>query len=133
MDKIRVNNYVKEIEVNDDHETIKLYLADQSIPYKLQKMIKEIEVKINELSSFAEDTANTELLEKEYDFNLWAKAKIDDIFGKDTCRKVFGDIVPPLELYIDFLNELQPYFESYAKNRSQKLNKYSPERIGSAL
>lgn len=133
MDKIRVKSYKKVIEVNDDGETITLYVADQSIPYKLNKLIKNIEKKAQEFSELPDDTSEDVILDKEYDAQLWVRTTIDDIFGKDTCRKVFGDQVPPLEAYLDFLEQIKPYFESYAKERSTNLAKYMTPSVGSSL
>ncbi len=51
--------------------------------------------------------------------------------GEGTCRKVFGDIVPSVDLYVDFINQLAPYFEKYGKERQKKLmQKYNPNRRG---
>ena len=57
-------------------------------------------------------------------------AEVDALFGPDTCRKVFGDIVPGIELFDDFFTQLMPYFEEYGKERAAKLNKYNAARTG---
>lgn len=133
MNKIRVKSYTQVIEVNDEGETIVLKVADQSIPYKLNKLIKNIEEKGKELSNLPDDTSNEEIIEKEYDFQLWVRASIDDVFGKDTCRKVFGDLVPPFESYLDFLEQIKPFFEDYAKERITNLSKYATPSVGSSI
>ena len=59
------------------------------------------------------------------------KERVDGLLGEGTCRKVFGDIVPSVDLYVDFINQLAPYFEKYGKERQKKLmQKYNPNRRG---
>lgn len=151
MEKLRLVSYAKEIEVNDNGDTILLQVEDQSIPRKLKKLLKTLGDKIKELESIydeadtdtIEDKADIDTIEdkayidtiedKVYEMSLFAKAAIDDIFGVDTCKKALGDIVPPVEKCIEFINKVVPYFEAYNKERAQRLTKYSPDRIGSSI
>lgn len=133
MEKLRLVSYAKEIEVNDNGDTILLQVEDQAIPRKLKKLVKTLEAKAKELDGL-DDEADIDIIEdKNYEMNLLAKAAIDDTFGVDTCKKVFGDIVPPIEKYIEFIEAISPYFEAYAKERAQKLTKYSANRVGSSI
>ena len=54
--------------------------------------------------------------------------EVDALFGADTCRKVFGEIVPGIELFDDFFSQLLPYFEAYNRERAEKLGRYSAAR-----
>lgn len=133
--KLRIDTGVRKIEVNDNGDYIMLQVADQSIPAKLKKFVKAATDKLNKLSelSESENEADTEAAEElAYELDVFAKASIDDIFGDGTCKKVFGDIVPPIEMYIEFIEAITPYFQEYALNRAKKLSKYSPNRMGSA-
>ena len=64
--------------------------------------------------------------------NTGIKRKVDALFGPDTCRKVFGNIVPGTDLLIQFFEALTPYFEEHARAQQEKLGKYSAERTGGA-
>ena len=133
MEKLRLVSYAKEIEVNDNGDTIILQVEDQAIPRKIKKLVKTLEAKAKELEGL-DDEADIDIIEdKNYEMNLLAKAAIDDIFGEGTCKKVFGDIVPPVERHIEFIKQIIPYFEEYAKERVQRLEKYNPDRVGSSI
>lgn len=136
MEKIRINNYSRKVEVNDDGEYITLNVADQSIPVKVLSLVNEINKFSDEittkLDNVKDDKDAEEANNEIYKFNVFMKNKVDDIFGKDTCRKVFGDIVAPFELYIDFFDAVTPFFTEYADERKKRLSKYSPDRVGSA-
>lgn len=133
--KLRIDTGVRKIEVNDNGDYIMLQVADQSIPAKLKKFVKTATDKLNKLSELTEsenETDTEEAVDLAYELDVFAKASIDDIFGDGTCKKVFGDIVPPIEMYIEFIEAITPYFQEYALNRAKKLSKYSPNRMGSA-
>ena len=144
IDSIRVDTGVKKIEVNDERETISLNFADQSFPTRYFAMLDEFEAQQEVFQKEAE-ALDREFEEKQlsdYDrsrktaeFNLkvhqFFKERVEGLFGEGTCRKVFGDIVPSVDLYVDFINQLAPFFEKYGKERQKKLmKKYSPKRKG---
>lgn len=133
--KLRIDTGVRKIEVNDNGDYIMLQVADQSIPAKLKKFVKAATDKLNKLSELTESENEADIeaaAELAYEIDIFAKASVDDIFGAGTCKKVFGDIVPPIEMYIEFIDAITPYFQEYALNRAKKLSKYSPNRMGSA-
>lgn len=144
IDSIRVDTGVKKIEVNDEGETISLNFADQSFPARYFAMVDEFEACQPEFQKEAEklDQAFQEKQISDYEYSRGAaslslkmhtffKERVDGLFGADTCRKVFGDIVPSVDQYCDFMAQLAPYFEKYGKERQKKLmQKYSPKRKG---
>lgn len=70
------------------------------------------------------------IIELEYEVNIYFKAKIDILFGEGTCRKVYGDILPSVDMHIELLTQLLPYFEEYAKKRREKMSRYDAGRMG---
>ncbi len=131
MEKIRIQRNIKRIEVNDDGEYITLDFNDQSLPYRFVQTMKDIYAKHAEFEKKISDSDNLySIIELEHDINLYFKEKIDQLLGEDTCRKVYGDILPSIEMHNDLLNQLVPYFEEYTKARREKMNKYSAERVG---
>lgn len=142
-DSIRVDTGAKRIEVNDDGEYITLNFADQSFPSRFYAMVDGFKIKQQEFQALAQEIdgdstlAEDERMRKGLALNLeiheYFKDQIDGLFGPDTCRKVFGDIVPHIDLYADFLEQLTPYFEKYAKDRQNRIkSKYSATRKGNA-
>lgn len=144
IDSIRVDTGVRKITVNDEGETISLNFADQSFPVRYFNMVDEFQSQ-QEIFQKEEDDLIKECEENqlsEYErmrktaaFNLkiheFFKERVEALFGTDACRKVFGDIVPSVDMYMDFISQLAPYFEKYGKERQKKLmQKYNPKRKG---
>lgn len=130
-EKLRLNRDIVVLDVNDEGETITLQLADQSIPYKLKKLVRTLEEKSNELAELANTAEPDDIIDRQYEFDCYVRKEFDDIFGEGTCRKVFGNILPPIWQYIDFINAITPYFQKYSEQRADRLSKYSPNRTGS--
>ena len=142
MAGIRVNSGDKIIEVNDAGETITLRFSDQSFPNQAFAMIERVQAKAEEAlkeeesmrGRHAEDKDAFDFRKEAADMNeklhRYIASEIDGVFGPETCRKVFGDIVPDITLVMDFFEQLTPYFESYGKERAAKMQKYSAARTG---
>lgn len=142
MAGIRVNTGDKFIEVNDAGESITLRFSDQSFPTRVFAMIDRVQTVAD--SAKAEEAALKEQYNGDTDNFIYMKAlaemnekvhrsimaEVDEVFGPETCRKVFGDIVPDLTLFEDFFSQLLPYFEKFSKERAEKLQKYSAVRTG---
>lgn len=140
MAGIRVNTGAKRIEVNDNGDYITLNFGDHDFPNrffsmldKVQEIAKKAEEKEQEIrSSYADGSMEQQRAIFSFDCELHREiaAQVDGVFGPDTCKKVFGDIVPGIELYDDFFNQLMPYFEQFGKERAQRMSKYSAGRTG---
>lgn len=140
MAGIRVATGAKRIEVNDNGDYIVLDFGDNSFPDRFFSMVDRVQARANEAVPEAEKIdAQHEKGTEEYmraTAALWRKVheeimdEIDRFFGPETCKKVFGDIVPGIELYEDFFSQLTPYFEQAGKERAQRMSKYSAARSG---
>lgn len=140
MDKIRIARNIKRIEVNDNGEFITLDFDDLNLPYRYYGMLKRLEkdrVKFaQELQEKLRDKTGMdsaeELVNAERDLNIYFRDAIDEVFGEGTCRKVYGDILPSIDMHLQFFDAIRPYFEEEAQRRRQKMNKYSAKRSGSS-
>lgn len=141
MEKIRAVRNVKKIEVNDDGEFITLDFDDLNLPYRYYGMIKKFE---KDRAKLAKELAEKlkgkpssvcaeELVEAERQLNIYFRDAVDEVFGKETCRKVYGDILPSLEMHLQFFDALRPYFEEETRRRQEKMNKYSAKRSGDSV
>lgn len=143
MDKLRVTSHAKRIEVNDGGEYITLNLDDQAFAPALMAIIDGFNAKIPEYENRARelDGAPAETEQEKMDklrrvmaFNLAIhqelKEQVDGVFHDEACRKVFGDIVPPVEAYAEFFTQLTPFIQQYAKERGEKMGQYSAARSG---
>ena len=103
VQKIRVSRGIV-IEVNDAGETITLNVEDTMFLDHVTLMIERTKGR---------------------------RARIDDIFGADTCRKVFGDTVPGPYMIADFFDQLMPIAEKYMDERQKEIGKkYNRTRRG---
>ena len=56
---------------------------------------------------------------------------IDDLFGNDTCKKIFGCSKPSSFLLAEFLNYITKFVVEFKENRLDKIEeKYGAERLG---
>lgn len=138
MDKIRIQRNIRRIEVNDDGEFIVLDFDDLNLPYRYYGMLKKLEIdRVKFSKRFSESLegktaseCSEELIEAERELNIYFRDAIDEVFGEGTCRKVYGDILPSLEMHLHFFDALRPFFEDELKRRREKMNKYSAKRRG---
>ena len=140
MAGIRVNTGDKKIDVNDNGDYIVLDLSDSSFPDRFFSMVDRVqahaaaaEARAKELEGRLEP-GSEEMLRAAAslyrELHEGVMAEVDALFGTDTCRKVFGDIVPGIELFDDFFTQLMPYFELFGRERAKRLSKYSAARTG---
>lgn len=131
MASIRVNGGVV-IDVNDAGETITMNVDDQEFVEKFYGLIDKLDKVSNEMGSEkvrAEDEHNQ--IKLLIDRTKGIMAEIDDMFGNDSCRKIFGDIVPSPYLIADFFEQLKPIAEQHVDERQKKIaKKYDAKRKG---
>ena len=120
------------IEVNDAGEYIVARLDDNSFTDKFYDILDTME-KTSALLDEAEANGKDEREQLDIVTDRIKKVMqdIDNLFGADACKKVFGDIVPSGYAIADFFDQLLPIFEDYANEKQQKiLSKYSNKRKG---
>ncbi|MGN1107983.1 MAG: hypothetical protein ACI4RK_01255 [Oscillospiraceae bacterium] len=140
MDKIRISRNIKRIEVNDNGEFITLDFDDLNLPYRFYAMLKRLEkdrIKFAQqlqerLKNKSGAESTEELVEAEHDLNIYFRDAVDEVFGEGTCRKVYGDILPSIDMHLQFFDAIRPYFEEEAKRRQQKMSRYSAKRSGNS-
>lgn len=140
MDGIRIKTSVRKIPVNDNGDCIELNFSDVSLPDKFFTMTENFQRRVEDAE------AQSQEMKEKYEKDSYALVRnqmalyrqfyegimdeINAVFGPDTCRNVFGDIVPGIELIDEFIRVMTPYFEEYGKEHIARLSKYSAERTG---
>ena len=57
---------------------------------------------------------------------------IDKLFGEESCRKIFGNIIPTPFLIYDLFDQLIPIIKEHTNERQNRIaEKYSNKRKGS--
>lgn len=131
--KIRISNGVKKIEVNDNGEFILLPVSDDGFVLSFYRLMEDIKKSGNELSEEIGGEETVDSVEKIVAVEREIKQKVDALFGDGTCKKVFGDILPSMDLFVEFFGSLVPFLEEYKNERTAKMEKYNAGRTGSAV
>lgn len=129
--KIRVNTGVK-IEVNDNGDVIIARLDDNQFISKFYDIVDTME-KVSQYMNSEEMKAKKgrDQLEAVSTKTKEVMAEIDQLFGIDSCEKVFGPIIPSGYALADFFDQLIPIFEEFADERQKAISaKYSRSRKG---
>lgn len=136
MDKLRVDNGIKNIEVNDNRDYISIPISDAAFYERFGALIKnfeqkqkEIEQKSAALSEKHKDKPDDDVDSIVDSIQLYAelcrdtRAELDTLFGDGCCKKVFFGIEnPSVELIGDFFDQITPLLNQYAKERNQRIN-----------
>lgn len=138
MNKINVASEAVQITVNDAGETITLNLQDQRFIHTVTALVtdfnadtEQYKARCEEIAAMPHDTSEerfaqfTALAAVNNDVCGMLKGKVDDVFGADTCRKVFGDIVPSIDAFADFFNQLSDIMAERCSVRLEKLRQYT--------
>ena len=132
MPSIRVNGSVV-IDVNDAGDTITMPVGDQEFVEKFYCLMNKIGKVADEmLSDKIKSDEWHDQLRTLIDRTKEIMADIDGIFGPDSCKKVFGDIVPNPYLISDFLDQIEPIAVQHFDERQKQIaKKYNGRRKGS--
>lgn len=150
--KIRVDNGIRRIEVNDNGDYIEISANDPKLFERFGAMLKWLEQQQDDIRKFSDDldekyknvkesdvieSSDSPVFQKRMEVvHRLAKlyedtgAQLDAIFGSHTCDKVFGANVTPDETMVsDFLDQLTPIMQKIADERGEKIRlKYSRNR-----
>lgn len=137
---IRVDNGVRRIGVNDDGEYIELSVNDVQLTERFAGLLQWFDKKSAEIdeegSKLAKKYGEDATIEGENGINtdmvvdvaalrtaVYKECceRIDGVFGKDTCRKVFGNVLPDDVLLMEFFEQISPVLEKLAAERGEKI------------
>lgn len=126
---IRIDSGTKRIEVNDNGDVILLPLGDDGFTRNFYQLLDDFRRKAETVRVDENDILRS--MDRITDMNAGMKADVDKLFGEGTCEKVFGDITPGIDYFLDFFYQLLPFFEEHSKKRTARMSKYSAGRTGS--
>lgn len=147
MDSLRIDNGTKKIEVNDAGEYIEFSIVNNDFfraffdllrwfgEQENRKEISEMEEQKDKVISEDGEKVNYKAANNVLDImdkiSKEACEKIDNIFGEEASRKIFGNILPDMYMIADFFEKIKPLIEKYQKERNQTIDKkYSKNRKG---
>lgn len=145
MDSLRIENGIKNIEVNDNGDYISIPISDVAFYERFGALMKNFENKQAEIKQQAKELSEKHKDKPDDDVDMivdniqlyadlcrYTCSELDSLFGEGCCRKVFVGIQNPgVELIGDFFDRITPLLNQYAKERNQKINlMYSRNRKG---
>ena len=132
MNSIRVNSGIV-IEVNDKGDTITLNAEDQNFIDRFMELNEKLEASVKRMRNPELQGKNDrEQLHVLMDNTKEIMDGIDELFGENACKKIFGDIIPNPYLIADLFEQLTPIAKQYMGERKKKIaEKYSGNRKGS--
>lgn len=132
--KIRISSGTRRINVNDEGDVILLHLDDDSFCLGFYKLMDYVQSAAQQVPCAGEDIAGSvATMEQIVSLEEDTRQKVDVLFGANTCRKVFGDKLPSMDLFVEFFGSLVPFLEEYKAERMKRMDKYDAGRTGSAL
>lgn len=131
MEKIRVDNGIKKIEVNDKGEYIQFSINDNKFIEGLGELVQYVDSEIEKANKEIEKENIYEKVKKKNAICREACKRLDTIFGENACKKVFGDIEPDEYMIGDFLDQVLELATKFQKERKSSIEeKYSTNRKG---
>ncbi|MBQ6787552.1 MAG: hypothetical protein IJO85_07515 [Lachnospiraceae bacterium] len=137
MEKLRVDNGLKKIEVNDRGDFIEFSVKDNKFIEGFGELVTWMEgVLRNQKQQTTEETEKTiemilDDIKGKSEICKEACCRIDKLFGSDTCKKVFGNIEPDEYVIGEFMDQIVDFMDKFQKERQESIgSKYSNERKG---
>lgn len=138
MDSLQINTGIKRIAINDDeNRVIEFNPEDIIFVEKFYGLIKEFEKKevefrkrsdeigaITELDEYGIPVNTAESIQLVVDLCRYLRAQIDNVFGKDTSQKVFGDAMT-LNMFEQFFTGITPFVQNARKEKVSQYRKTS--------
>jgi len=143
-EKLRIDNGIREIEVNDNGDCICIPIDDNAFFERARNFLDWIEKQKDALEKELENRpkqnhettetgiADIDVIEMQTRLSEEICKELDKLLGEGCCRKVFiGIQSPSIVLIFDFLDQLIPILQKFAGERNEKINyKYSKNRKG---
>ncbi len=117
------------ISVNDAGDVILIPIEDTQFIedfFNMLEVFSEANEKIRSKASNLEGVEQVKPIKEEIKGMM---AELDRIFGEESCKKIFGNIIPTPYAMAEFLDQMVPILQKYTNERQSKIaEKYSKNR-----
>lgn len=135
---IRANTGLAEIEVNDKGDKIYFYVSDNNFLKRLADFFEwffSAKEEIDKFETQSKEINNVKdfksLVTAQEGLSVQTIEKLDELFGNDTSKKIFGEVSPTYICVTDIIIQLSDEIERIAKEHNQSFtNRYSRRRKG---
>lgn len=129
MEKIRVNRGIT-IEVNDLGETIVVDVNNSTFVGRYNKLLHDVE-NVNSSINTEKEVSRDEYIQITIETSEKLVKALDECFGEDTCRKVFGEgVLPDAFSILEFLEQVNPIITQYLDEREKHISSKYAHRTG---
>lgn len=148
---LKIDNGMRKIGVNDEGDYIELSVNDKNLTERFADLLKWMDeegknleekgkglvekhgnVPLMETDAEGKRIINTpvvcDVIKEETDLYRRCCEKIDYVFGADTCRKVFGNVVPDEVLIWEFFEQMSTVLEKMSAERGEKISSFYDRR-----
>ena len=142
METLVIDNGYKKIAINNEDgelvTVLRINVADAELPIKftniinkLNKLESDYAAKANEIKIGGKNIDVIQLTQFKVSYITDLMAEIDDVFGRDTCKNVYGDIIPDELMLLEFIEKLVPIMNNLLAKRIEiNAKKYNSKRLG---
>ncbi len=126
VERVRIDNGIREIEVNGNGDCIYIPMNDNSFFERVRSFLdwikKEQAAFEGKLKSKAESDDDTEnIIDMQTELSRDICEELDKLFGEGCCSKVFMGVQnPDIVLVLDFLGQLMPILRKLAQERNAR-------------
>lgn len=122
---IRVKNQTKEIEVNDNGDSIRLQLGNPDFTNRLVTLMNRAHAASGELAEHTPGSPDEveEFVRKSAEVCANISAELDAVFDDEVTRKVFGEQTPDFAALSDFFTQIAALINQFEAERRKESEK----------
>lgn len=124
MERINFDNGDKKVEINDSGDYIVIPMGDNTFPQRVIDFSKKAEEQYNVLLEKEIELKGSDI---EILSNMRAGILLnvgqlfDGLFGDGSCKKVFGNLAPSMDIMVSFMEQIAPLVNKFATERQSEI------------
>lgn len=124
MERISFDNGDKRVEINDSGDYIVIPMGDNTFPQRVIEFSKKAEEQYNILLEKEKELRGSDV---EIISNMRAGILLnvgllfDGLFGDGSCKKVFGNLAPSMDIMVSFMEQIAPLVNKFATERQSEI------------
>lgn len=130
--EIKIKSWIKRIKINERGEYLEFNLSDANMLSNLLKFIETAKQGVLELHNEIDGKEDLEKIEKTRLYNKQLAKMTDDVFGENTCLKIFNTNTPYADDIILFLDQLINVLTPHINERQKQMHKIGETYIDKA-
>lgn len=124
MERISFDNGDKKVEINDSGDYIVIPMGDNTFPQRVIDFSKKAEEQYNVLLEKEIELKGSDieiLSNMRADILSNVGRLFDGLFGDGSCKKVFGNLAPSMDIMVSFMEQIAPLVNKFATERQSEI------------